>query len=385
MRYRRFGRLDWKVSALGFGAMRLPIIDGDSSKIDEAEAIKMIRYAIDHGVNYVDTAYPYHRGNSEILVGKALQDGYRGKVRLATKMPTWMVKSQDDMDKFLDEQLKKLQTDHIDFYLLHGLGKKRWDTLQDLDVLAWGEKVLADGRIKHLGFSFHDEFDVFKEIIDAYDGWTFCQIQYNYMDKDYQAGTRGLKYAASKGLAVVIMEPIAGGMLAVSPPPEVQSIWDEASTERMPAEWALQWVWNQPEVSLALSGMSTMEQVVENVESASRSGIGTLADEELELISRIREKYQEFGFIGCTGCEYCMPCPEGVVIPEIFNFFNEHSTKRGDRDAQQEVVKRYGEAIPPESGAKRCAKCGQCEEQCPQKLPVRNLIRRAGWVFERDR
>jgi predicted aldo/keto reductase-like oxidoreductase len=385
MKYRKFGRLDWKVSALGFGAMRLPVIDGDSSKIDEAEAIKMIRYAIDHGVNYVDTAYPYHRGNSEILVGKALQDGYRERAKLATKMPTWMVKSQDDMDKYLDEQLKKLQTDHVDFYLLHGLQKERWSKLQELDVLAWAEKVLADGRIKHLGFSFHDTYDVFKEIIDAYDGWTFCQIQYNYLDKDYQAGTKGLKYAASRGLAVVIMEPIEGGMLALVPPPEIQSVWDEAKVKRTPAEWALQWVWNQPEVSVVLSGMSTMEQVVENVESASRSDPGTLTEKELQLILRVSKKYREFGFIGCTACGYCQPCPEGVAIPEIFSFSNEHSKKRGDQDAQQEVVKRYAEAIPAENGAKRCARCGKCEDLCPQHLPIRQLIGRAGWVFERDR
>lgn len=385
MKYRRFGSLDWKVSALGFGAMRLPVIDGDPAKIDEAEATKMMRYAIDHGVNYVDTAYPYHRGNSEIVVGKTLQDGYREKVRLATKMPTWMVKSNEDMDRCLDEQLKKLQTEYIDFYLLHGLRKDRWSSLQDINVLDWAEKALADGRIRHLGFSFHDAYEVFKEIIDAYDGWTLCQIQYNYLDKDYQAGIRGLKYAASKGLAVVIMEPIEGGMLAVNPPAEIQSIWDEAGSDRTLAEWALQWVWNQPEVSVVLSGMSTMEQVIENVESASRSGPGTLMEDELKLISRVSEKYREFGFIGCTGCGYCIPCPEGVAIPDIFSFFNEHSTKRGDRDAQREVVKRYGEAIPSESGAKKCAKCGQCEEQCPQQLPIRNLIRRATWVFERDR
>lgn len=385
MKYRRFGKLDWKVSALGFGAMRLPVIDGDPAKIDEAEAIKMMRYAIDHGVNYVDTAYPYHRGNSEIVVGKTLQDGYREKVRLATKMPTWMVKSHEDMDRFLDEQLKKLQTEYIDFYLLHGLMEERWSNLQDLDVFAWAEKALADGRIKHLGFSFHDRYEVFKEIVDAFSGWTFCQIQYNYLDKDYQAGVRGLKYAASKGLAPVIMEPIEGGMLAVTPPPEIQSIWDEAGSDRTMAEWALQWVWNQPEVSVVLSGMSTMEQVVENVESASRSGPGTLTEDELRLISRVGKKYREFGFIGCTACRYCMPCPEGVAIPDILSFLNEHSTRRGDRDAQREVVKRYGEAISPESGAKNCVKCGQCEEQCPQQLPIRNLLRRATWVFERDR
>lgn len=384
MKYRKFGKLDWKASALGFGAMRLPVLEGDYGKIDEAKAIKMIRYAIDKGVNYVDTAYTYHRGNSEIVVGKALDDGYRGKVKVATKMPTWLVTTQEDMNKYLNEQLGRLQTDYIDFYLLHGLEKNRWAKMQELNVFKWAENAIADGRIKDLGFSFHDEYEVFKDIIDGYDGWTFCQVQYNYMDMDYQAGIRGLKYAASKGLATVIMEPIAGGMLAVKPPPEIQIIWKEAEIKRTPAEWALQWVWNHPEVSVALSGMSTMEQVVENIKSADRSGSNTLTKKELELVSRVRERYLEYGFIGCTGCKYCVPCPQGVEIPEIFSLYNQYyiQSKKGRGN---EVIEKYGEKVPLESGAKRCAKCGECDEKCPQQLPVRELIAQAARLFERNR
>ena len=381
MKYRKFGKLDWRVSALGFGAMRLPVIDQDPGKIDEAEAIEMIRYAIDHGVSYIDTAYPYHKGTSEIVVGKALRDGYRERVKLATKMPTWLVNSQEDMDKVLGEQLNRLQTDHIDFYLLHGLEKERWAKMQKLKVFDWAGKVTNEGKIRHLGFSFHDEYSVFKEIIDGYDKWTLCQIQFNYMDANYQAGTKGLRYAASKGLAVVVMEPIAGGLLAVKPPKEIQAIWDEAKSKRTPAEWALQWVWNHPEVSVVLSGMSTMSQVTENVKSAGRSGAGKLADEELGLISRVKEKYGEYGVIGCTGCKYCTPCPQGVEIPEIFALYNEYFIRGRDK----EVVNRYGEVVPPEKGAKRCAKCGQCEEQCPQQLPIRNLLAKASFLFESER
>jgi len=310
--YRKFGKLDWKPSALGFGAMRLPIIGNDSSKIDEPEAIKMIRYAIDHGVNYVDTAYGYHGSNSERLVGKALKDGYRKKVKLATKMPTWLIKNYSDFDKYLDEQLAKLDTDKIDFYLLHGLNKTRWPELEALRVEKWAERTIEDGRIGHIGFSFHDDLDTFKKIIDYYDGWTFCQIQYNYMDTEYQAGTEGLKYAATKGLAVVVMEPIQGGRLAVPPPEEVQKIWDKAGSDRKLAEWALQWVWNQPEVSVVLSGMSTMQQVEENVVSAGRSGVGILTKEDFETIAQVKQKIKEIGFIGCTGCDYCQPCPANV-------------------------------------------------------------------------
>jgi len=378
MKYRRFGRLNWRASALGFGAMRLPVIEGDPARIDEDEAVRMIRYAIDHGVNYVDTAYSYHRGTSEVLVGKALQDGYRERVRLATKMPTWMVESQADMDKFLDEQLGKLRTDRVDLYLLHGLQKERWPKLRELDIFEWAEGAIADGRIGYLGFSFHDDYDVFREIVDSHD-WTFCQIQYNYMDTEYQAGTRGLKYAASKGLAVVVMEPIAGGRLAVPPPPEIQAVWDKAEVRRTPAEWALQWVWNHPEVSVVLSGMSTMEHVGENVGSAGRSGPGVLTQGELELIEQVRRKYNELGFIGCTGCRYCMPCPEGVAIPDIFELYNEYYMK----DRSDEVKAKYMERIAPESRAGVCAKCGRCEELCPQQLPIRDLLRSAARTFER--
>jgi predicted aldo/keto reductase-like oxidoreductase len=292
MKYRDFGKLNWKVSALGFGAMRLPIIGNDAAKIDEPEAIRMIRYAIDHGVNYVDTAYPYHRGNGESLVGKALKDGYRRKVKLATKMPTWLIKSQQDMDKYLEEQLNRLCTTQIDLYLLHGLDNDRWRKLTELHVLKWLEQKQDEKKIKHVGFSFHDEYEVFKKIIDSYDRWTLCQIQYNYMDSDYQAGTKGLKYAAWKGLAVVVMEPIAGGRLAMKQPAEIEAIWDKAEIKKTPAEWALQWVWNQPEVSVALSGMSTMEQVKENIQSANRSCPKTLTKKELQLINQVTTKYR---------------------------------------------------------------------------------------------
>ncbi len=383
MKYRKFGELDWRVSALGFGAMRLPIIGEDRGNIDEAEAIRMIRSAIDHGLNYVDTAYPYHSGNSEILVGKAIKDGYREKVRLATKMPIRLLESEEDLDRIFSEQLHKLQTDHIDFYLFHGLRRATWSKVLEFNVLKWAEKEIADRRIRYLGFSFHDDYEMFKEIIDSYDGWTFCQIQYNYVDTEYQAGTRGLKYAALKGLAVVVMEPIQGGNLSIKPSEEIQAIWDEAEIKRTPAEWALQWVWNQPEVSLALSGMSTMNHVVENVRSASRSDPGTLTDEELILISRVRAKYLEYGFIGCTGCRYCVPCPEDVFIPEILTLYNEYYTKRGNLNAQQDIINKYNEKIPLESGADICAKCGECEDKCPQQLPIRKFLTRVAWSFKR--
>ena len=377
MKYRRFGGLDWRPSALGFGAMRLPIIGGDASRIDEPLAIRMIRHAIDNGVNYVDSAYGYHRGNSEVAVGKALRDGYRERVRLATKMPTYLVNSAADMDKYLDEQLGKLQTDHLDFYLLHGLNKDRWPRVRDAGVLEWAEKVKGEGKIRYLGFSFHDDCSLFHEILKDSEHFTLCQIQYNYMDEEYQAGTKGLKEAAAKGLAVVIMEPIKGGKLAVTPPQQVQSIWDEAKIKRKPAEWALRWVWNHPEVSVVLSGMSEMYQVEENLVYADRSGPNVMEPWELELISRVREAYGKLGFVGCTGCRYCMPCPNGVEVPDILGLYNEYYMS-GQSD---EVKKRYLEKIKPEGRADRCVACGRCEEQCPQRLPIRRFMAEIPHVF----
>jgi uncharacterized protein len=380
VKYRKFGQLDWKVSALGFGAMRLPTIGGDTSNIDEPHSIKMIRYAIDHGVNYVDTAYPYHSGESEKLVGKALKDGYREKVRLATKMPTWLVEQYDDFDKYLNEQLEKLQTDHLDYYLLHGLNKSRWPKVKEIGVFDWAEKAKADGRIRYLGFSFHDDYELFEQILEDAEHFTFCQIQLNYMDTEYQAGVKGLRLAASKGLAVVIMEPIKGGKLAVTPPKEVQEVWDKAEEKRKPAEWALQWVWNQPEVSVVLSGMSDIKHVEENVEYAGRSGPGVLSEKDLSLIEEAKQAYLSLGFVGCTGCRYCMPCPQGVAIPDILGLYNEYYMS-GQSD---EIKEKYWEKITPETHSSNCISCGECEEKCPQELPIRKFMGETNRMFTKS-
>jgi len=368
MQYRTFGSLDWKPSALGFGVMRLPVTEGDPSKIDEPEATRMVRYAIDHGVNYVDTAYPYHKGNSELFLGRALQDGYRERIKLATKLPMWLLKTPEDFDRYLNEQLQKLQTTYIDFYLLHALNEKRWSTVLEFNVLESAEKAIADGRIRYLGFSFHDKYEVFKKIVDAYE-WTFCQIQYNYMDEDHQAGTKGLEYAARKGLAVVVMEPIRGGQLARNPPQVIKNLWVTAAQKRTPAEWALQWVWNHPEVSIVLSGMSTMEQVEQNVVSASRSESDLLTTDELNLITKVRDKYHELCPIPCTRCEYCMPCPNGVRIPRIFEIYNE-AVMYND----EESARRSYQFIKEEERADKCVQCGACEGKCPQSIEIREWL-----------
>jgi predicted aldo/keto reductase-like oxidoreductase len=363
MQYRKFGGLDWQVSALGFGCMRFPTT-GKHEDIDEPEATRMLRYAIDHGVNYVDTAWTYHGGNSERVVGRALKDGYREKVRLATKLPCWLVKSAEDFDRMFNEQLTRLQTDQIDFYLLHQLDKGSWHKVRDLGVVEWASKLLGDGRVRYLGFSFHDEFDVFKEIVDAHD-WTFCQIQYNYIDIEHQAGTKGLRYAAAKGMAVVIMEPLLGGRL-VNPPQPVQALWDGAPTKRTPADWGLQWLWNQPEVSVVLSGMSAMQQVEENVASAGRSSVNSLPAAELALIDQVRVKYSELCPIPCTRCRYCMPCPNGVDIPRNFELYNGCVNYLSPDVARLE----YNDWLAEEARASACIQCRECEEKCPQKIPI---------------
>ncbi len=372
MHYRSFGKLDWQVSALGFGAMRLPIINHDHQQIDEEKATRMIRYAIDQGVNYVDTAWPYHGKESEPFVGRVLQDGYREKVKLATKMPSWLIESAADFDTYLDQQLERLQTDHIDFYLLHALREEWWEKLDALDVTGWGERAIADGRIGHLGFSFHDKLEVFKTIVDGYDHWDFCQVQYNYMDTDYQAGREGMRYAAERGLAVVIMEPLRGGQLAQTPPESVAARWEEAEQQRTPVEWALQWLWSQPEVSVVLSGMSTLQHVIENVTYAARSQVGLLTKEELALIERVREAYQELSAIPCTGCEYCLPCPSGVQIPRIFEVYNE-ARMYGDLEG----ARRAYTWIKEEQRANMCVECGSCQEQCPQGIEIIEWLQKA--------
>jgi predicted aldo/keto reductase-like oxidoreductase len=364
MQYRGLGTLDWEVSALGFGAMRLPLADKETGKVDEPEAIGMMRYAIDHGVNYIDTAYPYHDGKGEGIVGNALKDGYREKVKVTTKLPVWLVEDAADFDRYLNEQLERLQMEKIDFYFLHGLNSRTWPKVRDLGVIRWAEGAMADGRFDHLGFSFHDNFEAFKQIVDYYDGWTSAQVQYNYMDVDHQAGRRGVEYAAGKGLAVVVMEPIRGGQLA-KPRGRVAEVWERAARKRSAAAWALLWVWNQPEISVVLSGMSTMEQVVENVALADSARPGILSPEDLALVDQAREAYQGLAPIPCTACGYCMPCSSGVEIPDIFEMYNEAMIYEDAREARW----LYGR-LKVEQRADQCTRCGECADVCPQKIDV---------------
>jgi len=375
MQYRPVGRTGRKASVLGFGCMRLPIIGGQPHRIDEEKAQAMVDFAVAHGINYFDTAYVYHSeipfqaGMSEVFLGKAIKK-YRQKVNLATKLPSWYIKSRGDMDRYLDEQLERLQTDHIDFYLLHSMTADLWKNLDHCGAIDFMNAAKADGRIKYAGFSFHDQIGPFKQIVDAYD-WSFCQLQYNFMDEDFQAGREGLHYAAAKGLGVIVMEPLRGGGLAGKVPPAVKSVWDRAQIQRTPAEWGLRFVWNQPEVSVVLSGMSTMEQMVENVRVAGEATARSLTAQELSLIQEVKAVYQARIKVGCTGCGYCMPCPSGVNIPANFLQLNNvsiYDNKSGPKFFYQHILKE-GER------ASSCTECGHCEDVCPQHIPVRDMLK----------
>ncbi|MBM4037884.1 MAG: aldo/keto reductase [Planctomycetes bacterium] len=366
MEYRTFGKLDFRVSALGFGAMRLPTL-GKYNEIDEPKAIEMVRHAIDHGVNYLDSAHGYHGGNSERLIAKALEGGRRNKVRLATKMPTWAVKSPADFDRFFEESCERLQTHRIDFYLLHNLQAGFWANVRDHGVLAWLDKKLAEGRIGHTGFSFHDSFDVLEDVLAAYPHWTVCQVQYNFACEDVQAGTAGVVFAASQGLAVVVMEPLFGGTLA-NPPPAVRSLWDAAGKD--PADVALRWLWDMPQVATVLSGMSTLDQVKRNIASAGK-GTGTFS--EHELIAAVREKYKELAAVPCTACGYCVPCPNGVAIPESFTLLNQARIHGG---GVGQLNRNLYAQMPKEKRADACVACHKCEDRCPQHIAIADWLAR---------
>lgn len=367
MQYRRMPGVKEPLSVLGLGAMRLPC--PPDGRIDRTAATAMVRYAIDAGINYVDTAYVYHGGESEPFLGEALGDGYRERVRLATKLPGWLVECRADMDRLLDEQRARLRTDAVDFYLLHGLNREGWERLHALGVLEFLDDALADGRIRHAGFSFHDDFPAFVSIADAYD-WTFCQVQYNYIDVHYQGGAEAVRYAAERGLGVVVMEPLRGGALA-RPIPGAAELWASAGADRTPAGWGLAWLWDQPEVTVVLSGMSSMEQLAENLAWADRAAPGSLSPAERAVYGRVRELYRGRTRIDCTRCGYCQPCPSGVDIPECFSLYNEafiYGDTAGARSGYH-LFARYGGA------ASNCTDCGACEERCPQGLEIRKHLK----------
>ena len=369
MQYVPFGKLGFDISRLGMGCMRLPTVqEGDKKVVDVPRAVALIRAGIDGGVTYVDTAYPYHGGESENVVGLALKDGYRARVKLATKLPCWAVETRADMDRLLDEQLKKLQVPFVDFYLLHALGRERWEKMKSLGALEFLDSAVRDGRIRHPAFSFHDEYPVFRDILLSYD-WHMTQIQINYLDIRLQAGLRGLKLAESRGVPAVVMEPLRGGALA-RPSADIRAIMDRYPEKRSPVDWAFRFVGDYANVATILSGMSDEEQMADNLRLFDDVKVGCLTDADKRLIARLRAAYRRRMPIGCTGCEYCMPCPMGVAIPRLFAEYNEANMF----DALDRFPRSYQGFVTREKDAGRCVRCGACEAQCPQHLPIREWL-----------
>jgi predicted aldo/keto reductase-like oxidoreductase len=376
MKYRTLGASGIRVPALGFGCMRLPMLTGRKNSkrrcaVDVPEAVRMMHYAFEHGVNYFDSAYGYHMGWSEVVLGKGLAGLRREKVMVTTKLPVWLAKKPADFKRLLSTQLRRLRTYYLDFYFLHALNAKSFERVRQLGVLDFLDASMRDGRIRHTGFSFHDGPAAFRPIVDAYD-WTTCQIQYNIVDTHHQAGRAGLRYAAKKGLGVIAMEPLRGGDLAGRVAPRIKALWDSSPIRRTPAEWALRWLWHQPEVSMVLSGMSALQQVKDNIRYASRSRIGALSEEELALVSRVQRAYSELRGIPCTGCAYCMPCPSGVAIPRNFSMYNDWCMFPGSDQARLE----YRTWTDAANRASACKECGKCVSKCPQQLAIPELLKK---------
>lgn len=359
-----------ELSALGFGAMRLPTKNG---MIDKENARKQIYHAIDHGVNFIDTAVPYHGGGSETFLGEILSGDYRERVNISTKMPHWSIKNYEDMEKSLKQQLKNLQTECIDYYFIHNMNKITFDRLEKIGLLEFLDKSKKEGKIRNTGFSFHGSKVEFKPIVDSY-GWDACMLQFNYMDENIQAGIDGVKYAHSKGMAVIAMEPLKGGILAGKMPEKVEKIWDGSEIKRTSANWAFRWVLNHPEITCVISGMNTMDQINENLEIASEVQPDSLTNNELSRYTQVKKVIQDLMKINCTSCGYCLPCPAGVDIPGCFSIYNEKYLFQ-DRKAGINYILRTGGIFDNQpSHASMCNDCGKCLKACPQNLEIPELL-----------
>ena len=372
MKYRTMGKLGIQASAFGLGCMRFNGVASGDSVIDEQKAVSLIRRAIDGGVTYIDTAWVYLDKTSEIVLGKALLDGYRDKVTIATKVPPDAVNSREDLERILAEELQKLQTDHIDFYLMHAMNKEKWEHMKAIGAPQFFDDMKREGKIRYKCFSFHGPYEEFEYIINDWD-WDMCQIQYNFMDINNQAGTRGLELAGSKGIPVVIMEGLLGGRLA-NAPDNVQALYDSFPVKRSAVEWAFRWLCNHPEVAVVLSGCNEAEQIDENLKIFDTVETGIMSPEELKLMDDVREAYISRTKIGCTGCRYCMPCPNGVNIPGIFSVWNNFSLYNINPkdDWQFRAIQKNA------AGADNCIGCGACEAACPQHLSIIDSLQ-AAW------
>lgn len=373
LQQRTFGTVGIKTSLFGIGTMRLPLTN--KNIVDEDAAISMLRKGIDEGVTYIDTAYVYHEGQSETIIGKALQNGYRDKVLLTTKLPIFIIDNAADMEKTLDEQLRRLQTDCIDFYLFHSLGKKAWERTLAFDGLSFLDRMVQKGKIRFPGFSFHDSLDAFKEIIDGYP-WKMAQIQINIIDTLHQAGMAGLHYAGEKGIPVVAMEPLRGGRLVNQVPAEIQALYDDFPIKRRPVEWAFRFLAHQREIVTILSGVSSMAQLNDNIRIFSDPTLKAdcMTKEELELMAKVREKYFSLRLFNCTACGYCQPCPNKVAIAQTFAWAN-NGVMFNDKRLFGNLYREH--LVAKGHGVEACIQCGLCSPKCPQHLDIPELLQKA--------
>jgi predicted aldo/keto reductase-like oxidoreductase len=376
MRYRTFPKLpDLKLSQFGFGIMRMPVLDNDYGKIDREASIKMIDIALEGGVNYFDTAYPYHKGDSEKFIGEYLVPKMNDHdIHIATKLPQWLVEKYEDYDKFLDEQLEKLGVDQIEFYLIHALGDEDWEKHKNLGVLKFLDKAIVDGKIKYPCFSFHGSIDTFKDIVDSYDKWIFAQIMLNYVDTNFQAGLEGMRYAYAKDIGIVIMEPLKGGLLVNELPDNITKLFID--NELCPVTTAMNWCYDFFEPTVILSGVSTLDQTKGQIEIANNAEAGKLSGIEREVLVAAKK---DFKLVPCSDCQYCQPCPKDIKIPSVIGMYN--AINVFGRDGAK---KGYQKMIEENKGANQCIECGKCEGHCPQKIQIIDTLKKAHTVLSAE-